>query len=519
MSLNEPEVTASGVVRVDGATLSVDKVVKVARAGTTVEIPQEVRERMAACRASLEKLLDEDKPVYAVNTGVGDLLDVRIPSEDLKTLQVNLLRSHACGAGEPLPVDAVRAMMLLRANALAKGYSAVRPELVELLVSMLNSGVHPFVPRQGSVGASGDLTLLAHMALVMIGEGRAGADGSLLSGGEALSAAGLSPLELKPKEAISLINGTQAMTAVGCLAAEDSANLVDVAQIAAAMSLEALKGTSTAFDDCISRVRPHKGQVAVAKNMQALLRDSEIMLSHKHCTKVQDAYTLRCVPQVIGATLDAVWHAMGVLGVEVNSATDNPLYFPEESKVVSGGNFHGQPVALAMDYLGLAVHELGAFSERRLYRLLDHKLSGLPPFLTRQGGVSSGLMMPQYVAASIVSENKVLVHPASADSIPTSAGQEDHNSMGMTAAWKARKIVENVSRVLAIELLAAAQGLDFVSLASSHPIEDVRKLLRSKVPRVDEDRSLTDDIAAIVEMISDGSIVDVVDASCDFHRA
>lgn len=519
MSVTESEKGSSGAVRIDGATLSVDRVVKVAREGATVELPSEVRLRMEDCRSSLEKLLAEDPPVYAVNTGVGDFLDVRIPSDDLKTLQINLLRSHACGVGEHLPNEAVRAMMVLRANALAKGYSAVRPELVEMLVSMLNSGVHPVVPRQGSVGASGDLALLAHMALVIIGEGQVDSDEGVRPGAEALAGAGLEPLELRPKEAISLINGTQAMTAIGCLAVEDAANLVDAAQVVAAMSLEALKGTSTAFDECISRVRPHKGQVAVAKNMQLLLRDSEIMISHKHCTKVQDAYTLRCIPQVIGATLDAVWYAMGTLGVEINSATDNPLYFPEDGKVVSGGNFHGQPVALVMDYLGLAVHEIGAYSERRLYRLVDHKLSGLPPFLTRHGGLSSGMMVPQYVAASIVSENRVLVHPASADTISTSAGQEDHNSMGMTAAWKARKIVENVNRILAIEMLAAAQGLDFVSLSSSPAIEGVRQLLRGKVPSLDEDRSLTGDIEAIAGMISSGAVVDVVEAACDFRRA
>lgn len=519
MSVTESVEAPSGPIRIDGATLSLDRVVRIARHGAAVEIPSDVRSRMASCRSSLEGLLAREAPVYAVNTGVGDFLDVRVPNDDLKDLQVNLLRSHACAVGEPLPTEVVRAMMLLRANALAKGYSAVRPEIVEMLVSMLNSRVHPIVPRQGSVGASGDLALLAHMALVIIGEGHVESDAGPRNAAEALSDAGLAPLELMPKEAISLINGTQAMTALGCLAAEDAANLVDAAQIAAAMSLEALKGTSAAFEEAISRVRPHKGQMAVTRNMMTLLKDSEIMLSHKHCARVQDAYTLRCIPQVIGATLDAVWYSMEVLGVEVNSATDNPLYFPDEEKVMSGGNFHGQPIALATDYLGLAVHELGGFSERRLYRLLDHKLSGLPPFLTRHGGLSSGMMVPQYVAASIVSENKVLVHPASADSISTSAGQEDHNSMGTTAAWKARKIVESVTRVIAIEMLAAAQGLDFVSISSSPPIESVREVIRSKVPRLEEDRSLSADIEAIVDMIQDRTIVDVAAGTCDFQRA
>ena len=369
------------------------------------------------------------------------------------------------------------------------------------------------------MGASGDLALLAHLALVVIGEGRAESRAGVGPGAEALSASGIEPLVLEPKEAISLINGTQGMTAVGCLAAEDAANLIDNAQIVAAMSLDALKGTAVAFDESIHKVRPHKGQLAVAKNMRTLLQDSEVMQSHRHCAKVQDAYTLRCIPQVVGATLDAVWHAMGVLGVEMNSATDNPLYFPEDSRMLSGGNFHGQPVALAMDYMGLAVHELGAFSERRLARLVDHKLSGLPPFLTRHGGLNSGMMVPQYVAASVVSENKVLVHPASADSIPTSANQEDHNSMGMTSAWKARQIVENVSRILAIEMMAAAQGLDFILLHASPAIESVRILLRSRVPRLEEDRSMAGDIEMIARMISEGVFVDTVEQVCHFTRS
>ncbi len=511
----EPKVA----VKVDGSTLTIDKVVSVARMGASVEFADDARKRVTDSRKSLEKLLEGGAPVYAVNTGVGDLLDVRIPEKDLRSLQVNLLRSHACGVGEPLPVEVVRAMILLRANALAKGYSGVRPDLVDMLLSLLNEGIHPVIPRQGSVGASGDLALLAHLALVLIGEGRAESRAGAGSGAQALGSAGLKPLALEPKEAISLINGTQAMTAVGCLAAEDSGNLIDNAQIIAAMSLDALRGTATAFDEAISKVRPHKGQTAVAKNMTALLADSEIMRSHKHCAKVQDAYTLRCIPQVIGASLDAVWHCMGVLGVEMNSATDNPLYFPEDSRIVSGGNFHGQPVAIALDYLGLAVHEMGAFSERRLARLVDHKLSGLPPFLTRHGGLSSGMMVPQYVAASIVSENKVLVHPASADSIPTSAGQEDHNSMGMTSAWKARSIVENVSRVLAIEMLAAAQGLDFIPLHSSPSIEGVRTLLRAKVPRLEEDRSMAGDVEGVAHMISEGVFVKAVEGVCGFTRA
>jgi len=408
--------------------------------------------------------------------------------------------------------------MLLRANALAKGYSGVRPDVVDMLVDMLNKRVHPSVPHQGSVGASGDLVMLAHLGLAMIGEGEAEAGHGYETGVRALKRKKLSPLSLEPKEAISLINGTQAMGAVGVLAAKDAAVLADNAQLAAAMSLEALKGTSSAFDMRISKVRPHKGQLRVSRNMLSLLQGSEIMVSHHDCPKVQDAYSLRCIPQVIGASLDAIWYAEDVLEVEMNSATDNPLFFPEDRFVVSGGNFHGQPVALAMDFLGLAVHELGSFSERRTARMVDEKLSGLPPFLTRHGGVCSGLMVPQYVAASLVSENKVLVHPASADSIPTSANQEDHNSMGTIAAWKARQIVENSRRVIAIELIAAAQGLDFIHLGSSSAVENVKAVLRKEVPPLEEDRSLACEIEKVARMISTGIFVSAAESACDFQR-
>ncbi len=505
------------VVAVDGETLTLESVVRVARDAARAELAPSSKDRMDGCRSRLDRMVEDGATIYAVNTGVGDLVDVRIPHDDLRALQVNLLRSHACAVGDPLPVDVVRAMMLLRANALSKGYSAVRSELVELLLDMLNNRVHPVIPRQGSVGSSGDLALLAHLGLVLIGEGRAESGGGVEPGRAALSRKGLEPIALAPKEAISLINGTQAMSAMGVLAAVDASALADNAQIASAMSLEALRGTSAAFDPRISKVRPHEGQVHVSRNMLSLLDGSEIMQSHKHCSKVQDAYALRCTPQVIGASVDAIRYARKVLAVEVNSATDNPLFFPEDGEVISGGNFHGQPVALAMDFLSLASHELGSFSERRVARLVDHKLSGLPPFLTNSSGLSSGMMVPQYVAASLVSENKSLVHPASADSIPTSANQEDHNSMGTTAAWKARTIVENVRRVLAIEFITAAQGLDFIALHSSPAVESVKSILRAKVPRLDEDRSISDDIECVVAMIADGAFVRAAGSKCDFE--
>lgn len=505
-------------VVIDGNSLTIERVVKVARESAEVALAGEARGRMASSRASLDRLLEKGATIYAVNTGVGDLVSSRIPKKDLRALQLNLLRSHACGVGEAYPEEVVRAMMLLRANALAKGFSGVRPDIVESLVSMLNARVHPVIPRQGSVGASGDLAMLAHLGLVLVGEGEADAGSGVEPGGDALRRKGLEPLSLEPKEAISVINGTQAMTAVGALAVRDAANLADNAQIAAAMSLEALKGTNSAFDPRISKVRPHSGQVRVAGNMMALLGGSEIMLSHRHCSKVQDAYTLRCVPQVIGASLGAIWYAEDVVGIEMNSATDNPLFFPEDSSVISAGNFHGQPVALAMDFLGLAVHELGSFSERRIARMVDHKLSGLPAFLTKHGGLSSGMMVPQYVAASLVAEDMVLVHPASATSIPTSANQEDHNSMGTIGAWKARQIIENVTKIVAIEMVASVQALDFVSASSSTAIEEVRAAVRSRVKRLDKDRSMTKDIDAVASMIRSGELAELAEHSCEFQR-
>jgi len=514
----DAEDRGSGPVRIDGNSLSIAKVLRVARESAKVELSSTAKARMATSRDALMKLVDDGKVIYAVNTGVGELVDVKIHPDELKALQINLLRSHACGVGDRYPEEVVRAMMLLRANALAKGYSGVRPAIVEMLIKMLNSRIVPSIPRQGSVGASGDLVMLAHLGLVMIGEGLADAGKGFEPGNAALKRKKLTPVSLEAKEAISIVNGTQAMSALGALAVEDAARLADNAQIAAAMSLEALKGTASAFDLRISQVRPHHGQLRVSQNMLSLLQGSEIMVSHHDCPKIQDAYSLRCIPQVIGASLETIWHALDVLEVEINSATDNPLFFPEDGFVVSGGNFHGQPVALAMDFLGLGVHELGSFSERRTARLVDDKLSGLPPFLTRHGGVSSGLMVPQYVAASLVSENKVLVHPASADSIPTSANQEDHNSMGTIGAWKAREIIKNVTRVIAIELISAAQGLDFIHLSSSEPIERVKGVLRSEVPALEDDRSLAPDIEKVSAMITDGAFIRTVETACGFQR-
>lgn len=516
--MSDLEGSPKDIVTIDGNTLSIEKVVRVAREMTRTRLSKAAEDKMRTSREALEKLVEGGRTIYGINTGVGELVDVRIPLDELRDMQVNLIRSHACGVGEPFPTEVVRALMLLRANALAKGFSGVRPDVPEMLLDMLNAGLHPIIPRQGSVGASGDLVMLAHLGLAMIGEGEVDAGQGAEPSAKVFRRKRLSPIRLEPKEAISLINGTQAMGALGVLAVKDAAVLADNAQIAAAMSLEALKGTSSAFDLRISKVRPYKGQLTVSRNMLALLDGSEIMVSHHDCPKIQDSYTLRCIPQVMGASLDAIWYAEDVIDVEMNSATDNPLFFPEDGKVISGGNFHGQPLALAMDFLGLAVHELGSFSERRTARLVDEKLSGLPAFLTRHGGVGSGLMVPQYVAASLVSENKVLVHPASADSIPTSANQEDHNSMGTIAAWKARQIVENSRRVVAVEMISAAQGLDFIPLNSSPAIEKVKSALRRTVKHVEEDRPMAKEIEDVSRMMAEGVFVGAAESACSFQR-
>ncbi len=500
------------VVIVDGENLTIPDVVQVARHNEPVRLDEDARQRIEQCRLVVERAISEGRTVYGVNTGFGDLAHVRIDEKDLTQLQVNLIRSHSVGVGPPFPTEAVRGMMLLRANALAKGYSGVRPEPVEMLVEMLNRGVTPVVPQQGSVGASGDLAPLAHIVLVMIGEGRAEYQGTVMDGDEALRKAGLEPITLLAKEGVALINGTQPMTAVGALAVYDSMELIRNATVAASLSLEALRGTRKAYDKRIQRIRPHRGQTAIAAALREILRDSEINRSHADCGKVQDAYVLRCVPQVLGASLDAVEYVWGVIETELNSATDNPLVFPDSDEVISGGNFHGQPMALAMDFLGIALAEIADMAERRVNRLVNAHLSGLPPFLTEHSGLSSGMMIAQYTAAALVSENKVLAHPASVDSIPTSADQEDHVSMGTIAARKARQILDNVKRVVAIEYMCAAQGVDLLTpLRPSEPLKRALGAIRDVVPKLTEDRPLYPDIERICELIDNGAIVGAVE--------
>ena len=502
------------MISIDGNNLTLDEVVRVARGREPVEISATGRQQLAASRAIVENLLDSTTPVYGISTGFGNLSQIWISPEEREALQRNLILSHAAGVGDYLPEDVVRAAMLMRANSLVKGYSGIRPATVEMLLELLNRGVYPAVPSKGSVGASGDLSPLSHIALVLMGEGKAFVAGKLVTGAAALAAVGLLPVAFAAKEGLALINGTQIMTAVGALVVHDAALLMKAADIAAAMSLEALRGTRTAYDERIGRIRPHPGQLASSANLLKLTADSRIMESHENCGKVQDAYSLRCVPQVHGASKDAVRRARETIEIEMNSATDNPLIFPDTGEVISGGNFHGQPVALVMDYLKTALAEIGSISERRVNRMLDAHLSDLPPFLTAYPGVDSGLMITQYTAAALVSENKVLAHPACVDSIPTSANQEDHVSMGTIAARQSREILENSRHVIAIEMLVAAQGLDFLKpLEPGVGVQAAYKAVRAEVPHLEEDRVPAEDIATVYRLLVGETIVNQVETA------
>ena len=490
----------------------------VARRGRPVALCPEARARVAASRRAIDAIAaagDRAPAVYGVNTGFGALAETRIHEGDVRALQKNLVRSHACGVGPDLGEAEVRAMMVLRAQVIALGYSGVRAEVVDALLAMLNAGVWPRIPSQGSVGASGDLAPLAHLALALIGEGEAAFAGRQMPSGEALSAAGLSPVELQAKEGLSLINGTQYMTALGALALCDLARLATVADIAGAVSLEALKGSRRPFDERLMRVRPHPGQEACAQNLRALLTESEIMESHAHCGKVQDPYSLRCMPQVHGATRDALDWCTAVLEREVNSVTDNPTVFlgDGEPELISGGNFHGQPVALALDLAAIAAAELANISERRVEQLVNPALSsGLTPFLAKDSGLHSGFMIAQVASASLVSENKVLCHPASVDSIPSSAGREDHVSMGSISAKKLRDVIANVQSSLAIEVLTASQGVDQRRpLQASKGVRAAHAAVRRVVTELGDDRPLYRDIAAVTQLLRDGALARAVE--------
>ena len=493
-------------IYVDGENLTMNDMISVSRNHVKIALSKKGRKKVFESRKNLEKIVERQRVVYGINTGFGELCSVKIPPSKIEELQKNLLRSHAVGVGNPLSEEIVRAVLLLRANALSKGFSGVRIEVVEKLIQLLNKNVLPVIPEKGSVGASGDLAPLAHMALTLIGEGEAFFNGKRMKSKDALKKAGIKPLKLKAKEGLALINGTSVMTAVLALSVYDAEKLIKNSEIAGSMSLEALKGTDKAFDPEVMQVRKHKGQIDVAHNLRLLLKNSEIIKSHRNCQKIQDAYTLRCMPQVIGASKEVVDWVKKVVEIEINSATDNPLIFENES--ISSGNFHGQPIAFAADFLGIAVSEIGDFSERRTARMTDSKLSNLPPFLTKKSGLNSGFMTTQYTAAALASENKVLAHPASVDSIPTSANQEDHVSMGTIAARKAEEIIRNVEHIIAIEMICAAQGIEFHKpLKPGVGVQQAYKTIRKYVKKLDNDRIMYPEIEKIAELIRNGEIV------------
>jgi histidine ammonia-lyase len=521
-------------LHINGNDLTLENVREVAVAGRAVLLAPDAREGVNRARAVVEELVGSNQVSYAITTGVGQLSEVRIAGDQIRELQVNLVRSHSVGVGDPLSIAETRAMMLLRANSLSKGHSGVRATVIDTLCELLNRRVTPMVPSQGSVGASGDLAPLAHLALTMIGEGEClDEHGNRIPSADALRRAQIKPLVLEAKEAVSLINGTQAMLAVGTLALLEAETLVNSADVIGSLTLDCLRGTDVAFDERIHRVRRHAGQIKTAANLRRMLENSQIRESHRECGRVQDAYSLRCIPQVHGAVRDTLTHCREVFETEANSAVDNPLVFigaaqvgrgahtrPDErglatdqSEILSGGNFHGEPIAFALDFLAIVLSALAGISERRLERLVNPALNeGLPPFLAPGAGLNSGFMMPQVTAAALVSENKVLAHPASVDSITTSGNKEDYVSMGMTAALKLRRIVENTRNVLAIEAIAAAQALDFLApLKSSARGQKSYEVIRAVCPKMDKDRVMYKDFSNVAQVIADGKLSAILD--------
>jgi len=503
------------MIEIDGTQLTLEDFRSIVDDGRPCGLSPAARQKVQAARDLIEEVTshgDETPPIYGVNTGFGDLSRVRIPSDQTRLLQERLVRSHAAGVGEPLSDRMVRGMLLLRANTLAQGHSGVRPELIDLLLEMLSRGVLPVVPSRGSVGASGDLAPLAHLALPVIGRGKARYGGEEMSGTEAMSRAALEPLKLEPKEGLSLINGTQAMTSLLAIASLESRRLLRIADVVGALSADALLGCDTPFDRRLHELRPHAGQMASAANLWHLMQGSELRESHRHGdSRVQDPYSIRCMPQVHGAARDVLSDTEKRLAIEMNAVTDNPLVFAADREILAGGNFHGEPVAMAADFLAIAIAEIGSISERRIDKLTDPVFSGLPAFLTENPGLNSGFMMAQVTAAALVSENKGLAHPASVDSIPTSAEKEDHVSMGMGAALKLQQVISNVRTILAIELLAAAQGIDLRRpLRSSQPLEAVHSGIRAQVDKWGDDRELAPDMA-LAEAFLQSSIDPLID--------
>ncbi len=497
-------------ILLDGLRLTRPDFYAVATGELGVRLALHAMAAMRESRALIEKIIAEKQLVYGVTTGVGSLSTERIDPAAARELQLNVVRSHCCGVGEPLDPRETRGLLLLRANTLARGLSGVRPRIAEMLCTFLNHHIHPVVPRQGSVGASGDLAPLAHVALALIGEGEVMFREKRQRAAAVLQSLRIKPLTLEAKEGLSLVNGTQAMLSLGLLALHDAEVLAATADVAGALSLDALRGSTRAFDERLHAARAHPGQMVSARNLARLIRGSTINKSHQGCSRVQDAYSLRCMPQVHGAVRDALGYAARVFEIEMNSATDNPLVFSREAEVISGGNFHGQPLALALDMMALALTHLGGIAERRVDRLVNPLTSELPPFLTRSPGLESGLMLAQVAAAALASENKVLAHPASADSIPTSGNKEDFVSMGMTAALKLRPVIDNVRRILAIELICACQALDLLApLRSGRLAEEARKRIRAVSPRVARDRPLHADIEHVASLISEGAMAEV----------
>jgi histidine ammonia-lyase len=491
---------------INGNDLTLEQLISVTRHNTKVRLTEDAKARVIRSRKVVDDIVENNKVVYGITTGFGKFSEITINNEDCKTLQKNLIISHACGSGEKLPIEAVRAIMLLRANALAKGFSGIRLETLETLLELLNKGVHPIIPEKGSLGASGDLAPLSHMVLPMLGEGQAEFNGKLLTGKDAMDSAQIPLVNLVAKEGLALINGTQVMTGVGALALYDAIELLKVSDIAASLTLEALRGISDAFDPRIHEIRPHKGQLTTAENLLKLTEGSSL-ITKQGVLKVQDAYTLRCCPQVHGASKDAVNYVKEQVEIEMNSVTDNPIIL-ENGDVISGGNFHGQPMALSFDFLGISLSELANISERRLERLINYQLNDLPAFLVKKGGLNSGFMITQYAAAALVSENKILAHPASVDSIPSSANQEDHVSMGTIAARKSRQILENVKRVLATEIMAACQAIDFrKNFTLGKGTFPAYKAVREVVDFIEDDKVMYIELDKITELISSGKLV------------
>jgi histidine ammonia-lyase len=499
----------------DGSQLTIPEVFDLAYKTAHAKLSSTAKRNIVRAGKLVERWTNSGEIVYGVTTGFGEFANVRVKTEDIEQLQENLIFSHAAGTGDSLPREVVRAMMALRINALAKGFSGIRLPTVELLMAMLNRNIIPVIPSQGSVGASGDLVQLAHLVLAMMGKGKIVQKEKIVDSNTVLRKNGLRPVRLTAKEGLALINGTQMMTAYAALAIHQANLLTKIADVAASISVEALRGSDTAFDERIHRLRPYKGQLAVARNMRRLMHGSELRESHRRDdTRVQDAYSIRCIPQVHGASRDAIEYVYDKVSIEINSANDNPLIFPEDGIHLEGGNFHGQPMALAMDFLAIALSELANISERRIERLVNGSLSGLPRFLTPNGGLNSGLMIAQYTAASLVSENKVLAHPASVDSIPTSANQEDHNSMGSISAQKAWRVLKNTQTVLAIELLCASQGMDFArTLNGRKPLkagagtEAAYQFVRTHISHLHRDRVLYDDIQKALQLVEDAGIL------------